>query len=73
MTKISMTEIQNKGLSGICFGYLNIWKLEFVWDLVIGNYFFPPNHPSGFPKSMRGTAPPDTCGKIPFHFSMLLY
>jgi hypothetical protein len=26
-------------------------------------------NPSGFPKSMRGIPPPETWGKIPFHFS----
>ena len=40
-------------------------------------YFLPPSGPPGkppiLPKSMMGTAPPETCGKIPFHFSTLLY
>jgi len=37
-------------------------------------YFLaPPIKPSPFPKSMKGTAPPVTCGRVPFHFLMLLY
>ena len=31
-----------------------------------------PGNPGIFPNSMKGTAPPDTCGKLPFHRSILL-
>ena len=33
----------------------------------------PPDKPPILPKSMKGTAPPETWGKVPFHFSTLLY
>ena len=35
-------------------------------------YFLTPA-PSPFPRSMKGTAFPETWGRIPFHFSTLLY
>jgi hypothetical protein len=40
-------------------------------------YFLAPSVPPGKPpilvKSTKGTAPPETCGRMPFHFSTLLY
>jgi hypothetical protein len=50
------------------FGFLNHLKLFGICLYGILSYFFSPPI---FPKSIRGIPPPETCGKIPFHFSML--
>src|SRR4030043_309813 len=33
----------------------------------------PADEPPILPKSTKGTAPPETCGRMPFHFSIPLY
>jgi len=46
--------------------------LALNFKLITLNYYFLPPPPI-FPISIKGTAPPETWGKIPFHFSIPLY